>query len=49
VTKRGLGNSILLCITSSGCETGGGGTADDVTEGDDGGSGGCGGEERVLV
>jgi len=47
VTKRWQGNSILLCITSSGCETGCR-YMDDDNGGDDSGSGG-GGEERVPV
>lgn len=44
---RGQGNSILLCITSSGCETGCR-YMDDDNGGDDSGGGG-GGEERVPV
>jgi len=48
VTKRGQGNSILLCITSSGCETGCR-YMDDDNGGDDSGGGGGSGEERVPV
>jgi hypothetical protein len=42
VTKRGQGNSILLCITSSGCETG-------CVDDDNGGGDSGGDEERVPV